>query len=71
MRYVGYNRFTWLLAAFAGLFLSQSAGASAVGALAGEVSVDPTGAANYRIPIEIPRGAAGMPSRRKTPPKSA
>lgn len=31
-----------------------------VGHVAGEFSVDPTGAANYRIPIEVPRGAAGM-----------
>ncbi|HEX7046763.1 MAG TPA: SpvB/TcaC N-terminal domain-containing protein, partial [Gammaproteobacteria bacterium] len=31
-----------------------------VGRLPGELSVDSTGAANYRIPLELPKGAAGM-----------
>jgi RHS repeat-associated protein len=31
-----------------------------VGALRGELSVDPNGTANYRIPIKVPKGAGGM-----------
>ena len=31
-----------------------------VGALRGELSVDPNGTANYRIPITVPNGAGGM-----------
>jgi len=35
-------------------------GPPAVGTLPGEFSVDPTGASNYRIPIAVPPGVAGM-----------
>lgn len=34
--------------------------ANEVGALPGEFSVDPTGAANYQIPISVPKGVGGM-----------
>ena len=33
---------------------------TAVGVIGGAVSVDPTGASNYNIPIEVPTGIAGM-----------
>ncbi|MFK8017826.1 MAG: RHS repeat-associated core domain-containing protein, partial [Gammaproteobacteria bacterium] len=43
-----------------GAFGQSSAAAQLVGTPNGKLSVDPTGAANYQIPIETPPGVAGV-----------
>ncbi len=42
------------------LIFSTSAYPALVGSVAGELSVDPSGTANYRVPIAVPPGVAGM-----------
>ncbi|MEO0616403.1 MAG: RHS repeat-associated core domain-containing protein [Pseudomonadota bacterium] len=59
-RYPYRSRLAIALSLLLGLVVSAAAYASAVGAVLGEASVDPSGAANYKIPLLVPKGTAGM-----------